>query len=69
MSYPDRMFKPVINRCDLCANPIDCHEDVELKINVLNEIDDSFESDYDKKEPRLMICIYCQKEYLIPSFI
>jgi len=62
------MFKPVINRCDLCANPIDCHEDVELKINVLNEIDDSFESDYDKKEPRLMICRYCQKEYLIPSF-
>lgn len=63
------MFKSVINRCDLCDNPIDCHEDVELKINVLNEIDDSFESEYDKKEPTLMICRVCEKEYLIPSYI
>lgn len=63
------MFKPVVNKCDLCNDPIDCREDVEIKIDVLNEIDDSFESEYDKNEPRLMICRYCQKEYLIPSFI
>ena len=43
-------------------------EDIETMIDVLKEIDDSFESEYDKHEPRLMLCDYCQKEYLIPSY-
>jgi hypothetical protein len=35
---------------------------------MLNEIDVSFESEHDKKEPKLLLCDYCQKEYLIPSY-
>jgi hypothetical protein len=68
MSYQDREFKPVINRCDLCDDPILCHEDIEIKIDILTEIDDSYESELDKHEPRLMLCDYCQREYLIPVY-
>ena len=35
-------------------------------------IDDSFESDYDKSTyeqgTKLLLCDYCQKEYLLPSY-
>jgi len=68
LAHQDRIFKPVINKCDLCDDPIPSLEDIETKIDVLKEIDDSFESEYDKHEPRLMLCDYCQKEYLIPSY-
>ena len=37
-------------------------------INVLDEIDDSLESEYDKHEPRLLLCASCLKEYNIPSY-
>lgn len=68
MAYQDRMFKAVVNKCDLCNNPIPSQEDIEILIDKLDEIDDSFESEADKKEPRLMLCSFCQKEYLIPSY-
>lgn len=64
----DREFKAVINRCDLCDDPIPSKEDIEIKIDILKEIDDSYESEYDKHEPRLLLCGYCQREYLIPAY-
>jgi hypothetical protein len=61
MSFQDRAFKPVKNRCDLCDDPIQCHEDIEITKNILTEIDDSFKSEYDKHDPRLLLFDYCQK--------
>jgi hypothetical protein len=68
MAIIDRQFKAVVNRCDICDDAIPCPEDIELKITVLKEIDDSYESEYDKSEPRLLLCDYCQKEYMIPGY-
>jgi hypothetical protein len=68
MAIRDRQFKAVVNRCDICNDPIACREDMEIKIGMLKEIDDSYESDYDKGEPKLLLCSYCQKEYLIPTY-
>jgi hypothetical protein len=64
-----RQFKAVINRCDICDDRlIECQDDIETKIHILQEIDDSYESEYDKCEPRLLLCNYCQKEYMIPGY-
>lgn len=68
MAIQARKFKAVVNRCDLCDDPILCHEDIELKITVLREIDDSYESEYDKHEPRLLLCDYFEKEHVIPAY-
>ena len=62
----DRAFKAVVNRCDLCDDPITCHEDLEAKIAMLKEIDDSYDSEADEHEPMLLLCDYCKKEYTIP---
>jgi len=35
---------------------------------MLKEIDDSYESEYDIHEPRLLLNDYCMKEYLIPGY-
>ena len=41
-------------------------------MKIIDEIDDSFESDYDKSTyecgPKLILCDYCQKEYLLPLY-
>jgi len=34
----------------------------------LREIDDSYESEYDKNEPRPLLRDYCTKEYGIPGY-
>ena len=51
----------------------DAPQDFEYRIDVLTEIDDSFESDYDKSTyeygPRLILCDYCAKEYLLPAYV
>ena len=40
-------------------------------MKIIDEIDDSFESEYDKSTyeqgHKLLLCDYCQKEYLLPS--
>jgi hypothetical protein len=64
----DRDTKIVVKTCDLCNNPIPCHEDIEIKIDMLQEIDDSYESEYDKHEPSLILCDFCKKEYQIPGY-
>ena len=64
----DRDAKVVINRCDICNDPLNCADVIESQIDMLQEIDDSYESEYDKHEPRLLLCDYCTKEYLIPAY-
>lgn len=50
------------NHCDLCNDELPKEADnIQYLINVLDEIDDSFESEYDKHEPRLLLCSYWQQ--------
>ena len=69
----DREFKAVHNKCDICDDRIMCSDDIETQIDKLDEIDNSFESDLDnstyEQGPKLILCDYCQKEYLIPSLL
>jgi hypothetical protein len=46
----------------------ECRKIFEVKINMLQEIDDSFESEYDRHDPRLLLCTYCTREYQIPGY-
>ena len=51
------------SHCDLCNDELPKEADnIQYRINVLDEIDDSFESEYDKHEPRLLLCSFCTKE-------
>jgi hypothetical protein len=53
----------------MCDYPIkEAPDDLEAKIRTLEEINDSYESEYDKDEPRLILCDYCQKEFLITGY-
>ena len=63
----------LISKCDLRNDDLPKEGDnIQYRINILDEIDDSFESDYDKSTyesgPKLILCEYCQKEYLLPSY-
>lgn len=48
-------------------------DNFEAQMQMLDEIDNSFESDLDKSTyeqgRKLILCDYCQKEYLIPSWL
>jgi hypothetical protein len=57
-----------VYNCDLCNETITgLPNDFESRIDSVNEINDSFESEYDKQEPRLMLCLFCKSEYNISS--
>ena len=59
----------LISHCDLCNDELPKEADnIQYRINVLDEIDDSFESEYDKHEPRLLLCSFCTREYNILSY-
>ena len=47
----------------------EAREDLQCQIDKIDEIDNSFETAYDKQEPRLLLCNQCEKEYDIPSWI
>ena len=65
----DRDTRILKSHCDLCKEELPKEADnIQNRINVLDEIDESFESEYDKHEPRLLLCSYCTKEYKIPSY-
>ena len=76
-SYQDKHTRITLIRCDLCGDQLPQKEDnvndnLETRMKIIDEIDESFESDYDKSTyeqgPKLLICEYCQKEYLLPSY-
>jgi predicted aldo/keto reductase-like oxidoreductase len=65
----------LVSRCDLCNEQLPETPDnlnLQAHMNIINEIDDSFESDYDKSTyecgPKLILCDYCKKEYLLPAY-
>jgi hypothetical protein len=70
----NRPTRITLIRCDLCDDQIPQTERVNLegRMEIIDEIDDSFESEYDKSTyeqgPKLILCDYCQKEYLLPSY-
>ncbi len=47
---------------------ISCSDNIEIEIDMLDEIDNSYESEYDKHEPRLLLCDSCNKEFQIPGY-
>ncbi len=56
--------------CDLCDDAIEgLPNDFQNRIEVMKEIDDSYESEQDKQEPRLLLCGFCKRQYNIPSWI
>lgn len=58
-----------VHKCDICNDHItEAPDNIESLIDILKEIDDSYESEYDKREPTLLLCNYCKKEYQIPSY-
>lgn len=70
----DRDTKLIIYRCDICDNVIpEAPDNFEARIAMLDEIDNSFESELDRSTyeqgPKLILCNYCQKEYLVPSYL
>ena len=66
----DKETRIVISHCDLCNDELPKEADnIQNTINVLYEIDDSFESEYDKYEPRLLLCSFCSTEHNIPSYL
>jgi hypothetical protein len=73
--HEDKKVRILVIRCDLCSEQLpETTENVNLqaRMKIIDEIDDSFESDYDKSTyecgPKLILCNYCQKEYLLPSY-
>jgi hypothetical protein len=62
--------KKGIYRCDLCDGLIpDAPEDLQYQMDKIDEVNNSFESELDRQEPKLLICNQCQKEYDIPSWV
>ena len=61
-SYSDKNVRITINRCDLCSDQLPQTEGVNLetRMKIIDEIDDSFESEYDKSTyeqgSKLLLC-------------
>ena len=67
--HRDKDTRILKSHCDLCNEQLPKEADnIQYRINVLDEIDNSFESEYDKHEPRLLLCSSCSKEYNVPSY-
>jgi hypothetical protein len=77
LSYRDKHTRIALVRCDLCGDQLPQNENnvkdnLETRMKIIDDIDNSFESEYDKSTyeqgPKLLLCDYCQKEYLLPSY-
>jgi hypothetical protein len=49
-----------------------CADDTESQMDMLEDIDNSYESEYDKityyDGPKLLLCGYSTREYLVPGY-
>ena len=62
LNFSDKDTRILKSYCDLCNEELPKEADnIQHRINVLDEIDDSFESEYDKHEPRLLLCSFWQQ--------
>ena len=67
--FYDKNTRILTSKCDLCNDELPKEADnIQYRITVLDEINDSFESEHDKHEPRLLLCSFCSNEYNIPSY-
>ena len=73
--HEDKKVRILVSRCDLCNELLLQSPDnlnLQAHMKIIDEKDDSFESDCDKSTyeygPKLLLCDYCQKEYLLPSY-
>lgn len=58
-----------VHKCDICNDHVpEAPDNIEDYIQILKEIDHSFESEYDKQEPKLLLCSWCKETYLLPSY-
>jgi len=67
----DKDVKIIVNRCDICNNQLPetaATDNLEYRMDILAEINNSFESVHDKGEPKLLLCKRCSKEYMVPSY-
>jgi hypothetical protein len=56
---PDSEVRILVNRCDICNNELPetaASESLAYRMDVLAEINNSFESAHDKSEPKLLLC-------------
>ncbi|MGB8160610.1 MAG: hypothetical protein WCE93_10740, partial [Nitrososphaeraceae archaeon] len=68
---PNSEVRILVNRYDICNNQlpeIAAGDDLEYRMDLLAEINDSFESLHDISEPKLLLCKRCSEEYMIPSY-
>ncbi len=68
-SHRDKQLKIQHHKCDLCDDRIECNDNIESYIDMMNDVNDSYESEYDKQEPKLLLCLFCQEEFNIPSWV
>ena len=67
--FYDKNTRILTSKCDLCNDQLPKEADnIQYRINILDEIDNSYESEYDKHEPRLLLCSFCSREYMIPTY-
>jgi hypothetical protein len=75
--YGDKNIRVTFEKCDLCDEQLPQLEDnvndnLQTCMKIIDEIDDSFDSEYDKSTyeqgPKLILCDYCKKEYLLPAY-
>lgn len=69
----DKNLKLLVYKCDMCNEGLtQLPDNFEQLMKVKDEIDDSFESNYDKSTyeqgPKLLLCNNCKKEYLLPGY-
>ena len=68
----DKDKKLLVYRCDLCSDILELSDSFEVNMKIIDEIDASFESEYDKSTyeqiPKLLLCDYCKKEYFLPAY-
>jgi uncharacterized protein with PIN domain len=69
----DKNIKLLVYRCDICNDDLtQVPDNFEERMKIIDDIDDSFESEYDKSTyeqgPNLLLCDYCKKEYLLPAY-
>ena len=66
----NRDTRILISHCDICNKELPKEADnIQFHIKIVDEIDDSFESEYDKHEPRLLLCSFAARSIIFPVIV
>jgi len=71
--HEDKDVRILVNGYDIWNDVLkQVPDNFEERMKIIDEIDDSYENEYDKSTyecgPNLLLCDYCKKEYLLPSY-